>query len=95
MRITETCTLIQPDETRIDTMCFAIQVRGSDAEEGGVRIALGSLQIVIDSQGVTEDWNVEFRGRLYGIAAITPYLKRKYPKRDVLMCERIADRVLM
>ena len=70
-------------------MCFALQTRGADTEEAGVRVAVGSLQLVVDSQGVTEDWSVDFRGRMYGVVGVTPYLKRKYPKRDVLTCERI------
>ena len=91
MRMTDRCTLIDPDDNRIDTVCHVMLARGSEIEDAGVRIELGGLQLIVDAQGVTNDWNVEYQGRDYGVAAVTPYLKRRYPKRDVLLCEALAN----
>ena len=89
--MSERCTLIDSQGERIDAACHVMLARGSEIEEAGVRIELGSLQLIVDEHGVTNEWNVEYRDRVYGVVSVTPYLKRKYPKRDVLLCEVLAD----
>ena len=86
MRLTERVTLIDTEGDEHETVCYPLLIRGGEAEESGVRVPQGALQLVIDEQGVTEDWTVVFKTRQYGIAGIVPYLKRKLPTRVVLAC---------
>jgi len=87
MIFAERTELTSPDGDTRYVGCKPLTVRRSDIEDAGVKAAVGSLQLVVDEQGVTEDWNVEFRNQSYSIIAIQPYLKRRLPRRVVLICE--------
>ena len=89
MRLREHVTLIPPVGDAVETVCHPMIARGSEIEQAGVRVEQGGIQLIIDQQSVTPQWDVDFRGRRYGVTAIVPYLKRRYPKRDVLICEAL------
>ena len=88
MRLVDRVELINGDERRF-TVCQAISVRGSVAEEAGVQVPLGGIQLVIDKQGVTERWLVRYQDKNYEVISVIPYLKVRNPRRVVLVCNPV------
>ena len=87
MRLTRSVVLTDPAGESVRTACHPLTIRGDLAEQDGIQIPLGSLQLVVDEAvGADTDWRVDFRGLRYGISAIIPYLKRRIPQRVVLIC---------
>ena len=87
MRLTEVVKLIPPgDDPSFDVHCHPLSIRGSIAEEAGVLIPLGGLQLVIRKHEVDEDWLVKYKGRSYEVMAVLPYIKRRVPQREVIIC---------
>ena len=92
MRLVDRVELINGDERRY-AACQAILARGSVAEEAGILIPLGSIQLVVDRQGITERWLVRYQDKNYEVISIIPYLKVSNPRRDVLVCSPVLGNV--
>ena len=80
-------TLVDPNNVEHHTVARALRADGAEIEAGGTPVAVGRIQLVVDSMDITEDWCVRFGDDEYEVIAVTPYLKRRIPRRKVLVCE--------
>ena len=93
MRLTKTITIVPPEGKRFDTSCHPLMVRGSVAEDAGIQIPLGGLQLVVWRGIAEQGWAVIYQGKSYEIISVDPYIKRKVPQREVLVCSPVIGNV--
>ena len=93
MRLTKTVTLIDREGNPKDTRCHPLQARGSVAEEAGIQIPLGGLQLVVWLGVANQGWAVRYQGRSYEVISVIPYIKRRIPQREVLICSPVIGNV--
>ena len=93
MRLTKTVTLVQPGGETEDTRCHPLMVRGSATEDAGIQIPLGGLQLVVWRGMALPGWAVIYQGKSYEVISVVPYIKRRVPQREVLICSPVIGNV--